>query len=56
MQSDKYEKTVISIIINDRKNTKERSGGTISPLFSYEDMEYLKFKNLLTGKIRRMML
>jgi len=38
------------------KTTKERSGGMNSPLFSFEDMEHLKFKNLLTGKIGRMML
>jgi len=38
------------------KTTKERSGGKDSPLFSFEDMKHLKIKNLLTGKIRRMML
>jgi len=38
------------------KTTKERSGGKDSSLFSFEDMICLKFKNLLTGKIRRMML
>jgi len=38
------------------KTTKEGSGGLNTPLPSFEEMEHLKIKNLLTGKIRRIML
>jgi hypothetical protein len=38
------------------KTTKERSGGMNPPLLSFEEIQHLKFKNLLTGIIRRIML